>query len=154
MLLECLYILETAGDSRLGSDRYLPPTSVRMVVDTLGNDCTKRLPPALITRSREPVARDTAVRAVQGCAGDLRAMLAGAERLARQQVPALLATARAQADQALSREINRLKALRLVNPNVRDAEIDYLVSRLQRVTGSLESAALRLDAQRVIVVVG
>ena len=111
-------------------------------------------PAAGITRAREPVARDIAVRAVQGCAGDLRAMLARAEQLARQQVPALLATAHDQAEQALSREINRLKALRLVNPNVRDAEIDYLANRLQGLTRSLESAALRLDAQRVIVIVG
>lgn len=48
-------------------------------------------------------------------------------------------------------EIERLKALRQVNPNVRDEEIQFFEQQLQQLTGALKSSNLRLDAVRVIV---
>jgi len=51
----------------------------------------------------------------------------------------------------LTREIDRLRALRQVNPNVRDEEIEYLERQQELITGILESATLRLDAVRVII---
>jgi ATP-dependent helicase HepA len=49
------------------------------------------------------------------------------------------------------REINRLKALQQVNPNVRDDEIAFYQQQLQALTRLIDATRLRLDALRVIV---
>ncbi len=48
-------------------------------------------------------------------------------------------------------EIERLKALQQVNPNVRDEEIQFFKQQLQQLIDALKSSNLRLDAVRVIV---
>ena len=49
------------------------------------------------------------------------------------------------------REINRLRALQKVNPNVRDAEIDFFDQQLKALTQLIDATRLRLDALRVVV---
>ena len=49
------------------------------------------------------------------------------------------------------REVNRLKALQQVNPNVRNAEIDFFEQQLQALAQLIDATRLRLDALRVIV---
>jgi ATP-dependent helicase HepA len=52
----------------------------------------------------------------------------------------------------LSTEINRLKALRPVNPNVREDEIAFFEQQLAALNTLIDASQLRLDALRVIVV--
>jgi ATP-dependent helicase HepA len=48
-------------------------------------------------------------------------------------------------------EIARLKALRQINPNVRNEEIEFFIRQLQALTLAFDSARVRLDALRVII---
>ncbi len=74
------------------------------------------------------------------------------EHKAGEQMPAILAAAHERARHTLLGEIHRLKALRRINPNVRDAEIHALERHWQAVNETLEGARLRLEALRVLVV--
>jgi ATP-dependent helicase HepA len=78
-------------------------------------------------------------------------MINSSERIAREQAPAILAEAHAHTRQTLQGEIERLRALQTVNPNVRDEEIVFFEKQSQALMRVLESATPRLDAQRVIV---
>ena len=51
----------------------------------------------------------------------------------------------------LHKEVHRLKALRLVNPNVRAEEIEFFEQELRNLSEIMASTSLRLDAIRVIV---
>ena len=55
------------------------------------------------------------------------------------------------ADQTLSTEINRLIALKSVNKNIRQAEIDVLEKQRVLSLEELSKASWRLDSLRVIV---
>lgn len=81
----------------------------------------------------------------------IRSLLAAAERLAQAQVPEILATAHSHSEHTLRTEINRLRALRRVNPNVREEEIRFFEQQLETLGRALDQASLRLDAVRVIV---
>ena len=81
----------------------------------------------------------------------IRTLLDAGERLARAQVPEIRAAAHAHSEHTLLTEINRLKALRRVNPNVRDAEIRFFEQQLETLGVALNQASLRLDALRIIV---
>ena len=151
LLLECLYILDTVSSDVLQTRRYLPPGTIRIVTDQQGNDLSESLTHTLINSIREPIKAETAIRIIRGYAGVLRDMLDTSEALANRQVPALLVAAHAQSHQLLGKEIQRLKALARINPNVRQEETDFLELQQQAVTTALDSATLRLDAMRVLV---
>jgi ATP-dependent helicase HepA len=73
------------------------------------------------------------------------------ETRARADAPEILASAHRRSRQTLDREINRLRALRELNPNVRDEEIEFFEQQQAKLDQLLDSASLRLDAIRVIV---
>ncbi|MGB5396764.1 MAG: hypothetical protein WBN96_06410, partial [Gammaproteobacteria bacterium] len=79
-------------------------------------------------------------------------MLAHCEQLAQAQAPEILQAAHANAENILSTEFNRLKALRQVNPNVREDEIVFYQGQLKSLNTLIDATRLRLDALRVIVV--
>jgi ATP-dependent helicase HepA len=151
LLMECLYILDSASSSTLQSSRYLPPTTIRVVIDEQGRDHAQDLDHGYIQQHREVVNADTAARVVRAKDQALRDLVDACEAHANKQAPDLLGNARERVRNTLNREIDRLRALRQVNPNVRDEEIEYLERQLTLMTGLLESATLRLDAVRVIV---
>ena len=151
VLLECLFVLEVAAVEALQSQRYLPPTTIRVVMDERGNDHGVKLAHDAINKAGAAVDVNTAVQVVRAKQKALKSLLQICEQRAQQQAPAIFKTAHAQAEDILMREINRLKALQLVNPNVRDAEIDFFDQQLMALTQLIDATRLRLDALRVIV---
>jgi len=151
LLLECLYILDSASSSTLQSSRYLPPTTIRVVMDEQGRDHAQGLGHDYIQQHRDMVNADTAARIVRAKEQALRDLVGACETHAKKQAPGILDSARERARRTLNREIDRLSALRQVNPNVRGEEIEYLEQQQTLISGILESAMLRLDAVRVIV---
>jgi ATP-dependent helicase HepA len=151
LLIECLYTLESGAGERLQAGRYLPPTTVRVIIDQNGMDHDADLSHEAINQTRESVPAETAARIIHRYAGELRTMLDAGEQRARLQMPAIVATAHERIQQELLGEINRLEALRRFNPNVRDEEIRFLEDQWKTLTVALETAQLHLDALRVLV---
>lgn len=149
LLLECIFILQ--GPRALA--RYVPPTALRIVVDGEGRDHAAALTPALIQSSREAVTKASAVTVVEHYGPEIRAMIKRAEALAEQRTPALIQAARERAEGILLKEIERLKSLRLLNPNVREDEIRHFEDTLTALKSELEALRLRQDALRVIVTI-
>ncbi len=150
LLVECLFLLESAARSDLQSSRYLPPTTVRVVIDERGRR-HDNLGADFITAHHTPVDPETAAKVVRAKQQALRDLLAAAERQADEATPALKAQARQQGEQILLREIHRLQALQQVNPNVRDEEIAFFERQLTALIAALDAAQMRLDAVRVLV---
>ena len=151
VLLECLFVLEAAAVEALQSQRYLPPTTIRIVMDEHGNDHNEKLAHDVINRAAAAVDINTAIQVVRAKQKALKSLLQKCEQRAQQQAPAIFKAAHAQAEDILMREINRLKALQQVNPNVRDDEINFFDRQLQALTQLIDATRLRLDALRVIV---
>ncbi|MGB5457127.1 MAG: RNA polymerase-associated protein RapA [Gammaproteobacteria bacterium] len=151
VLLECLFVLEAAAVEALQSQRYLPPTTIRVVMDEQGREHSDRLLHEAINRAAVAVDINTAIQVVRAKQNDLKALLKRCELHAQQQAPAIFNSARAQAEDILMREINRLKALKQINPNVRDEEIAFFDQQLQALTQLIDATRLRLDALRLIV---
>ena len=55
-------------------------------------------------------------------------------------------------DKQLSAELARLEALKAVNPNIRDDEVEALEFNRRQVLANLNEAGWRLDAIRLVVV--
>jgi len=152
LLIECLYTLESASSDSLQTSRYLPPTTIRVVVDQQGKAFKPDIPHGFINQYSEKVDGKTANQIVRAYKDIMKNMLDASQQLAEQQAPAILQTAHDKTRQTLAKEIERLQALQQVNPNVRDEEIDFFQQQWQALNDILDNADLRLDALRVIVV--
>ena len=78
-------------------------------------------------------------------------MLQRSEKYAELKSSKVLKQAQQHATEILSKEINRLKALSKVNPNIRADEISHFEKQLSMLSEVIDAANLRLDAVRVIV---
>ncbi|MDT8404281.1 RNA polymerase-associated protein RapA [Sulfuriflexus sp.] len=151
LLLECLFSLESTANTALQVSRYLPPTTIRVVLDQQARDLHTALPHATINKVREGVNNETASTIVRAYKAELKTMLAACEKQAARQAPAILAEAHQGTRDTLQTEIDRLKALAQVNPNVRADEIEFFSRQLQALTDVLDAASLRLEALRVLI---
>jgi len=152
VLLECLYIIEPAAISNLHINRYLPPTVVRTVMDEHGGIHDKDLSHIFIKDNLIVIDKETAGKIILAKQQDLKQLISCSEERANTLAFGILATAHQTTTELLSKEIYRLKALKQVNPNVRNEEIDFFARQLEVVTEVIESTQVRLDALRVIVV--
>jgi ATP-dependent helicase HepA len=153
LFLESLFVLEGSVAESSGLGYYLPPTLMHIVVDDGGRDLSKVLKHDDIERTQREVDRKTGLKVVKSCIPQLKSMIEKTEVLADQRMPELLDKARERAHGLLHVEIERLEALQVINPNVREEEINFFRDMEVRVDGMLESAHPRLDALRVLVTV-
>ena len=151
LLLECLFSLESSANTALQASRYLPPTTIRVVLDQRGRNLHEALPHESINKVREKVNHETASTIVRAYKAELKSMLSTCEKQAAEQAPQILAEAHQGTRDTLQTEIDRLKALAQVNPNVRDDEIEFFSLQLQALTEVLDAASLLLEALRVLV---
>ena len=153
ILLECVYSLEVPPITSLQSDRYLPPTSIRVLIDEQGNDHQGDLTHAFIREHRVHVPIKMANKIVRAKDKALRNLFSRCEEIARDQTPQILKQAHQQSAEILTREINRLNALREINPNIRDEEIEFFEQQLEALNEVLDGASLRLDSLRVLIAI-
>ncbi|MDH5484810.1 MAG: RNA polymerase-associated protein RapA [Gammaproteobacteria bacterium] len=151
LLLECLFVLETASDNALQSSRYLPTSSIRVLLDEHGNDHSQQLSHDAIYQQQTIVDLETARKVIQAKLAELKTLISDCEQRAEQQCPQILKTAHAQSRQTLEGEINRLRALQQVNPNVRNDEITFFEEQWKLLDLVIEATEPRLDAVRVII---
>ncbi len=151
VLLECLFSLEGAPIETLQTNRYLPPTMIRVVCDERGADHNLKLPHTNINQLHQYVDTGVGNKIVKAKRKILKAMLQRSEKFAELKSTKILEQARKNASETLTTEINRLKALSKVNPNIRAEEISYFEKQLSSLTEVIDGANLRVDAVRVIV---
>ncbi|HYC23973.1 MAG TPA: RNA polymerase-associated protein RapA [Candidatus Bathyarchaeia archaeon] len=151
LLLEACFVLECPAPRRLGLDRFLPSTPVRVVVDHDLGDRSEELALADGERSR---LRDAPSALREEVAGPLHElvprMLARARSLAEARSAHMIEKSRERARSLLSGEIDRLVDLARENDAVRVEEIERLRARLVSIEERLGKAHARLDALRVI----
>jgi ATP-dependent helicase HepA len=151
VLLECLFSIESAPIAELQSNRYLPPTMIRVVCDERGADHNIKLAHEEINMHHQFVDKGVGNKIVKAKKKILKAMLQRSEKFADLKAAKVLQLAQQNATDILSKEINRLNALSEVNPNIRADEIAYFEKQLSMLTEVIDAANLRLDAVRVIV---
>jgi len=151
LLLECIYLLDTPSHDALQSSRYLPPTSLRIVLDHSMANIADKLSHDQINRSQIMLKKEVSLKIVRSQAEEIREKLAAADDIARQQAPLIIDRARQDISKQLQSEIDRLNALRQHNPNVRQDEIRYFENQLDALTQVLEATKPRLEALRIIV---
>ncbi len=149
VLLEAVYVLECVADQRLNVSRFLPPTPVRVVVDTRMVDRSDFIPSSrALQRAGERPIDLTRQRNILNTL--VPPMLGTGQKIASKQADLHIEHAVTDAEHLLNEEISRLEALARVNPAVHPEEITVLQDELAALQVALPTARLRLDALRLI----
>ncbi len=151
LLLEAVYSPHCPAPRHLQIERFLPVTPLRFLVDRNGKNLSAVLPHAKLNTLCSNVPRNTAPAIIGRVRADIAAMQETSTRLASLQLPALIESARSAITRALQMEIERLTALRRVNPAIREAEINFFRTQLEQGLHALAQANLHLQGLRLIV---
>jgi ATP-dependent helicase HepA len=153
LLLEATMLIQSSAPRSLQLSRYLPLTSVRIVIDNKGTDLGHILSIDKLDQLVQKIPRNTAQDLVRHTRAELNEMVARAEDMAANQQREVVAAAIEKMKHEQHLALERLQALLEVNPNIRSSEIDALKEDTQLLNDYLQNTRLRLDSLRVIVAV-
>lgn len=149
LILEAIFVVRCVAPRRLQLPRYIPQAMVRVVVDGYGEDLTGVLTPERIDAVVEAVKRHVAHEIAKHARGPINAMAERAAQIAEAQLAGLLETATRSIETEQGAELERLRALAAVNPNIRVEEIDHRRNVAAELLEYLAHTQLKLDAVRV-----
>ncbi|ROV61829.1 RNA polymerase-associated protein RapA [Vibrio ponticus] len=152
MLLELVYKVDAQAPKRSGISRFLPQTPIRMMLDGKGNDLSDQVEFESFNRQLSPVGRHIAAKLVTSVQAQVHQLIGAGDKLVESKVEAIRAQAQQEMQVSLNGELERLQALKAVNPNIRDEEIDAIDAQIKELTGYISKAQFQLDSLRMIVV--
>jgi ATP-dependent helicase HepA len=152
LLLEAVFVVQCTAPAELQLQRYLPLTTVRIVVDSNQTNFSTVITTAHIEKLGQKVPKRSAQDLIRHTRQQITNMIEQSEGLAQAQVDFIVEDAVRRMREEQGNELDRLVALSAVNPNIRQQEIDYLKLSMANLHSYLEDARLRLDAVRVALV--
>ena len=151
LLVELIYMIESQSPKDLQLNRFLPPTPVRLLLDSKGNDLAGQVNFDSLQNKLKPLGKDIADKMVKMARPNIEQLIKIGDHKMTEIAQAQIQEASKLAVQTLSTELNRLIALKAVNKNIRQAEIDALEKQRVLSLEELSKASWRLDSLRVIV---
>ena len=120
-------------------------------MDAKGNNLASQVSFNGLEKQLKPVNRQMANQIVKMARRNIEKLIKLSEQKVAEQAAEIIAQAKVEANSKLQAELHRLKALKSVNKNIRDDEIQALEQQLNETFAQLELANWRLDSLRVIV---
>ncbi|MGB5292361.1 MAG: hypothetical protein WBN41_13035, partial [Lysobacterales bacterium] len=151
ILVEAVFTTSCPAPPGLQLQRYLPLTMSRIVVDSKGNNLSELLTEKHFNKLGQRVRRHAAQDFIRHTRAKIVAMIQQAEQLASEQEVSIIEAAKARMLKLQESELQRLRALSEVNPNIRQEEIDHLAAETDELQHYLASAQLKLEAVRLAV---
>ena len=151
LLVELIYMIESQSPKDLQLNRFLPPTPVRLLLDSKGNDLAGQVNFDTLQNKLKPLGKDITNKMVKMARPNIEQLIKIGDHKMIEIAQAQIQEASKLADQTLSTELNRLIALKAVNKNIRQAEIDVLEKQRVLSLEELSKTSWRLDSLRVIV---
>ena len=99
----------------------------------------------------EKVKKTTALAIIKQVHSEVEAKMALASSQAHAKLEKVLTGAEQEMRDSLGAELQRLQALRRVNPSIREEELDHLQYRIQECAIHIQHANLQLQALRLII---
>ena len=150
MLVETLHQIECVAPLVLNANQYLPPALVRSLITPERQDVSAQIPFSNWDDNLK-VPTETIAKIVIQQEDGIKKLLTAAHSIAQKKFLPIKADALTSMSGHLGIEVNRLKALAQVNPNVRPEEVEFLEDRLRLLSSAIEISQIRLEAVRLII---
>ena len=150
LLIECFHVVECSAPGRLHISRFFPPVLIRSLFDADGNDLS-HLPLESFETLPRRFDREHALDLLRTQRKLIEHGIRLADQGAQRRVSGLIDAGVGRMLGTMTLELKRLAALRKVNPNVRQEELDQLKANALEMHQCIQAGQHRLDAVRVIV---
>ncbi|WP_057937474.1 RNA polymerase-associated protein RapA [Algoriphagus resistens] len=150
LILELIFVLETAGKQRIDIDRFLADTPLRIVVDHRGREVTDSYPATMLNKSVLPSSIDPLLENDAFVNTLLPHMISSATKIAENMGEQEIKKGLERMVSTLDHEINRLTALQKKNKEVRPDEILAGLEERNTLSALIKKARVRLDAVQLI----
>jgi len=150
LLLELLFVLETAGEQNNYVDRFLPNTPLRIVIDHNGKEVTDSYPAEMLNIKIKAAEIDALLDNETLVDTVLPNMISSATNIAEEMGAIEITKGLQRMNNALNHEIERLAALQKKNKNVRPDEIRIAMAERTTLSEIIKNARVRLDALQLI----
>lgn len=150
ILLEVIFVLETAGKKGIDVDRFLPNTPLRVIVNHSGNNVTKDYSVDLLNKQLIPGRIDDMLDNETLVETILPNMLETATTLAEQLQEKEIAQGLQRMNQTLDHEIERLATLHQQNKSIRSDEIRTALDEKNMLIELIGNAKIRMDSLQLI----
>ena len=151
MLLELLYTVNCVAPRTLQLERFLPLNPMRLLVDARGKDLSDLVPHERLNQLIEKVKKATGLAIIKQVHAEVEAKMSLASAQAEKKLEEILIDAERTMRIDLGAELDRLTSLRIVNPSIRQDELDDLTYRMEECATHIKHANLQLQALRLII---
>jgi len=150
ILVEILFVLETAGEQSNSIDRFLPNTPMRIVVDHTGKNVTETFSVEKLEKQLMPAIIDDLLENETLMETVLPNMISAAEEFAEDLKAKEIAKGLKRMNLRLGHEIDRLKQLQKKNKNIRPEEVRIAEREQAELAERIKQARIRMDAIQLI----
>lgn len=151
LLLECLFVAQTIAPRSLQLGRYMPPQLFRVLIDHDTKFHHEQVPFESLRGQVKDLPRHRFGPALQARRESLIVMLDAAEGEAKRQLATLRDDSIRRVKLELEPELDRLRYLQTVNPNVRTLEVEALEQRISSVHRAIAETSTQLAGVRVLI---
>ncbi|MBK8958474.1 MAG: RNA polymerase-associated protein RapA [Proteobacteria bacterium] len=151
LFIESQFVVVCPAPRGLNVQRFLPRSSLRVVVDGAGEDVSARRDAAWFDAAVRDVPSATALKVVTRMREQVTTLTDHATHFAEVQQEQLVGVALEAMNAQLEAETARMQRLAKVNPNIRAEEVSVLEDTREQLARYLKGAQLKLDAVRVVV---
>lgn len=150
-LFEGYFVLNAIADKRLQLEKWFPPTPLRVLLNSQMQDMTQKLPKKFIDENvvtldqeRRAQIKDIPKDFIKECIRKGKELCIPRARQYKEKF-------KEEMLKFMNAEIERLEALRKVNPTVSETEIVLLKYNRDNMSKAMDKAELSLDSLRIII---
>ncbi|MEO8934672.1 MAG: RNA polymerase-associated protein RapA [Xanthomarina sp.] len=150
LLLELIFVLETAGKQSIDIDRFLPHTPIRIVLDHSGKQVTDLYSVEMLDKNLTPSSIDPILENDAIVDTIIPNMISSATKIAKELGEKEITKGLKRMALKLNHEIERLTALQKRNKDIRPEEIEIAMEERENLSKLIKNARIRLDALQLI----
>lgn len=150
-LFEAYYLLSVVADKKLQIQKYFPPTPLRVLMNQQFQDQTQKIPKKFIDEGTESLSQEKRAQIKELPKDYLKECIKKGRELCVARAKQYKDKFKEDMLKVMNAEIERLEALRKVNPTVSETEVLLLKFNRDNMVKAMEKAELSLDSLRIIV---
>lgn len=150
-LLEGFFVLHAIADKRLQLQKWFPPTPLRVLLNAQMQDLTQKLPKKFIDENVETLDQEKRAQMKDVPKDFIKQCIKKGKELCVPRAKQYKDKFKEDMLKFMNGEIERLEALRKVNPTVSETEILLLRYNRDNMVKAMDKAELSLDSLRIII---
>jgi len=150
-LIEGFYLLRCLADKKFQSEKWFPPTPIRVLLNEKMIDLTTKFPKKFIDESTESLSTEKKAQLSQIPKDFIKESIKKGKEYCLPRAKQYKEKFKEDMMKSLTGEIDRLISLREINPTISETEILMLKFQKDQLSKAMDTVELSLDSLRIVI---